>query len=86
VTGWTQFGLIVWLPVAAVLAVAGGFVWLLLAAVRHFVRWGLDERDEERDQRRTTPPPEHCWVSPDEELKFEEITAALRTGREVPPC
>jgi hypothetical protein len=85
VTGWTEFGLIVWLPVAAVLAVAGGFVWLVLSAVRHFVRWGLDERDDVRDQRRTTPAPEPCWVSPDEELKFEEITAALRP-RQVPPC
>jgi hypothetical protein len=85
VTGWTQLGLIVWLPVAAVLAVAGGFVWLVLAAIRHTIRWSCDERTEVRDQRRTTPAPEPCWISPDEELEFEEITAALRPGQ-VPPC
>jgi hypothetical protein len=77
VTGWTQFGLMVWLPVAAVLALAGGFVWLLLAAGRHFVRWCCDERTETRDQRRTTPAPDECWISPDEELEFEEITGPL---------
>jgi hypothetical protein len=63
---------------------------LLLAAIRHTIRWSCDERTEVRDQRRTTPPPDDCWISPDEESKFEEITAALRTSRrtsrEVPPC
>jgi hypothetical protein len=89
VTGWTQLGVLVWIVITIAALTAAGMVVLTVAAVRHFARWCCDEHTEVRDQRRTTPPTERCWVSPDEELQFEEITAALRPARhtgEVPPC
>lgn len=56
-----------------------------METIRHTIRWSCDERTEVRDQRRTTPTPDDCWISPDEELEFEEIVGPLRPGQ-VPPC
>jgi hypothetical protein len=88
VTGWTQLGVLVWIgfAVLAALLLIGilSVAWLL----RRITAMWADEHAETHAQRQATTP-ERCWVSPDEELEFEEITAALRTSRhtrEVPPC
>jgi hypothetical protein len=76
VTGWTQLGVLVWIVITTAALTSAGMIVLAVAAIRHLVRWCFDEHAEVRDQRRTTPT-ERCWVSPDEELQFEEITGPL---------
>jgi hypothetical protein len=85
VNGWTWLGLIVgstvFLALCALAAGAALLIWVFraIAAAVAAERPQVDVPAPKRGRRSASPPPsERCWVSPDEQLEFEEITQSLR--------
>jgi hypothetical protein len=71
-----QLGVLVWIAFAFL----GGLFLLGIISIacllRRITAMWADERGETHNQRQPADH-EHCWVSPDEESKFEEITGPL---------